>query len=104
MNRTTGDGTRSDALVFFGISGDLAHKKIFPALYAMAKHKTLTVPLIGVAVPHWSLAQLRKHPRESIKQAGKIDDRIALSHLLSHMQYVGAFTMTRRPSSRSSRH
>lgn len=88
MSKTTSDGTRSDALVFFGISGDLAHKKIFPALYAMAKHQALSVPLIGVAAPHWSLAQLRKHATDSIKQAGKIDDRAALSHLLSHMQYV----------------
>ena len=88
MSRTKGDETRSDALVFFGISGDLAHKKIFPALYAMAKHKALRVPLIGVAAPQWSLAQLRKHATDSIKQAGKIDDRVALSHLLSHMQYV----------------
>ena len=89
MSRTKGNEMRSDALVFFGISGDLAHKKIFPALYAMAKHKALTVPLIGVAAPHWSLAQLRKHAKDSIKQAGKIDDRAALSHLLSRMQYVG---------------
>lgn len=89
MSRTKGNETRSDAPVFFGISGDLAHKKIFPALYAMAKHKALTVPLIGVAAPYWSLAQLRKHARDSIKQSGKIDDRAALSHLLSHMQYVG---------------
>ncbi|MCB9775252.1 MAG: glucose-6-phosphate dehydrogenase [Nitrospiraceae bacterium] len=89
MSRSKGNETRSDALVFFGISGDLAHKKIFPALYAMAKHKALRVPLIGVAAPHWSLAQLRKHAKDSIRQAGRIDDRAALSHLLSHMQYVG---------------
>ena len=45
------DMTRCDALVSFGISSDLANKKIFPALYAMAKKKALTVPLIGVATP-----------------------------------------------------
>ena len=50
--------TRSDALVIFGVTGDLAHKMIFPALYAMAKRGVLTVPVIGVAFPKWSLAQL----------------------------------------------
>ena len=43
----------SDALVLFGVTGDLAHKMIFPALYAMAKRGTLTVPVIGVALPEW---------------------------------------------------
>ncbi len=42
---------RSDALVLFGVTGDLAHKMIFPALYAMVKRGTLTVPVIGVALP-----------------------------------------------------
>ena len=83
------DETRSDALVFFGVTGDLAQKKIFSALYAMAKHRALTVPLIGVAAPQWSLAHLRKHARDSIKQVGRIDDRVALDHLLSRMRYVG---------------
>ncbi len=43
--------SRSDALVLFGVTGDLAHKMIFPALYAMAKRGTLKVPVIGVAFP-----------------------------------------------------
>jgi len=46
---------RSDALVLFGVTGDLAHKMIFPALYAMAKRGVLTTPVIGVALPAWSL-------------------------------------------------
>ena len=46
--------SRSDALVIFGVTGDLAHKMIFPALYAMAKRGDLTVPVIGVALPDWS--------------------------------------------------
>ena len=50
--------SRSDALVLFGVTGDLAHKMIFPALYAMAKRGTLKVPVIGVASPKWSLADL----------------------------------------------
>ena len=49
--------SHSDALVLFGVTGDLAHKKIFPALYAMAKQGALKVPIIGVASPKWSLAQ-----------------------------------------------
>ena len=74
---------RSDALVLFGVTGDLAHKMIFPALYAMAKRGALKVPVIGVASPKWSLAQLRKRATDSIKQAGGIDDQRALDHLLS---------------------
>ena len=48
----------SDALVLFGVTGDLAHKMIFPALYAMAKHGALTVPVIGVAFPNGSVQRL----------------------------------------------
>ena len=48
--------SHSDALVLFGVTGDLAHKMIFPALYAMVKRGTLKVPVIGVAFPKWSLA------------------------------------------------
>ena len=50
--------SHSDALVLFGVTGDLAHKMIFPALYAMVKRGALKVPVIGVAFPNWSLAQL----------------------------------------------
>ena len=49
--------SHSDALVLFGVTGDLAHKMIFPALYALAKRGDLKVPVIGVASPKWSLAQ-----------------------------------------------
>ena len=50
--------SHSDALVLFGVTGDLAHKMIFPALYALAKRGDLKVPVIGVAFPNWSLARL----------------------------------------------
>ncbi|MDQ6618681.1 MAG: glucose-6-phosphate dehydrogenase [Pseudomonadota bacterium] len=79
---------QSDALVLFGITGDLAHKKIFPALYAMAKRGRLDVPVVGVASSSWSMAQLRKHAEDSIRESGKIDDRPALRHLLSLLRYV----------------
>ena len=59
--------SRSDALVLFGVTGDLAHKMIFPALYAMVKRGALKVPVIGVAFPKWSLAQLHKRVTDSIK-------------------------------------
>jgi glucose-6-phosphate 1-dehydrogenase len=80
--------TRSDALVLFGVTGDLAHKKIFPALYAMAKRNALKVPVIGVAFPKWSLARLRKSITDSIKQSGGIDNQHALDQLLSLFKYV----------------
>ena len=48
--------TTADALVVFGVTGDLAHKMIFPALYAMAKRGVLRVPVVGVAAPKWSLS------------------------------------------------
>ncbi len=79
---------RSDALVLFGATGDLAYKKIFPALYAMAKREALMVPVIGVASSKWSLAQLRTRVRDSIKGSGGVDHPRALRHLLSLLQYV----------------
>ena len=81
--------TPADALVIFGVTGDLAHKMIFPALYTLAKRGALNVPVIGVASSQWSQAQLRKRARDSIRQAGKIDDPDALRHLLSLLRYVG---------------
>ncbi|MDD2310124.1 MAG: glucose-6-phosphate dehydrogenase [Desulfuromonadaceae bacterium] len=80
--------TRSDALVLFGVTGDLAHKKIFPALYAMAKRGALKVPVIGVAFPKWSLARLHKSVTDSIQQSGGIDNQHALGHLLFLIKYV----------------
>jgi glucose-6-phosphate 1-dehydrogenase len=81
--------SRSDALVLFGATGDLAHKMIFPALYAMAKRGVLTVPVIGVAFPKWSLERLRKRVKDSIKRSGGVDDKRALRHLLSLFSYIG---------------
>jgi glucose-6-phosphate 1-dehydrogenase len=80
--------SRSDALVLFGVTGDLAHKMIFPALYAMAKRGALKVPVIGVASPKWSLAHLRNRVEDSIKRSGGIGNQRALHHLLSLLSYV----------------
>jgi glucose-6-phosphate 1-dehydrogenase len=80
--------SRSDALVLFGVTGDLAHKMIFPALYAMVKRGVLNVPVIGVAFPNWSLQRLRNRVTDSIKRSGRIDNKSALHHLLSQFKYV----------------
>ncbi len=80
--------SRSDALVLFGVTGDLAHKMIFPALYAMVKRGDLKVPVIGVAFPKWSLDQLHKRVTDSIKRSGGIDNQRAFRHLLSLFKYV----------------
>jgi len=88
-NKTHRRMSSADALVIFGVTGDLAHKRIFPALYAMAKRGVLSVPVVGVAAPKWSPAQLRKQASDSIKQSGKVDDPDALDHLLSLLRYVG---------------
>src|SRR5512140_3226014 len=78
----------SDALVLFGVTGDLAHKMIFPALYAMTKRGLLDVPIVGVASPQWSLAQLRERAADGIRKAGRVDDAQALRRLLSRLRYV----------------
>ncbi len=78
---------RSDALVLFGASGDLAHKKIFPALYAMARHGKLDVPVVGVAKSDWTLDDLKNHARDAIRAAGAFDASV-LDRLLGLMRYV----------------
>ena len=79
----------SDALVLFGVTGDLAHKMIFPALYAMVRKGTLKVPVIGVALPKWSLTHLHRRVTDSLKRWGGIDNQRDLRYLLSLIRYVG---------------
>ena len=79
----------SDALVFFGMSGDLARKKIFPALYSMVKKGELDVPVIGVASSQWTVDDLRNRARESITEhGGGVDDEDAFEKLTGLMRYV----------------
>ena len=78
----------SDALVLFGITGDLAHKMIFPALFEMVKAGNLKVPVIGVASSPWTLTELRARVTDSIRQSGLTPDRSVLARLLSLLQYV----------------
>ncbi len=88
MEETQESGARSDALVLFGITGDLARKMIFPALYAMAKRGALGVPVVGVASSKHSLDEIRKRAEDSIRASGQLDDPAALQQLLAKLHYV----------------
>lgn len=77
----------SDALVFFGATGDLANKKIFPALQSLAKRGELNVPVIGVAKSGWNLDQLKQHANESVEQHGGLDSE-GFAKLMSLLRYV----------------
>src|ERR1700741_3945795 len=78
---------QSDAFVFFGATGDLAYKKIFPALQAMVKRGHLDVPVIGVARPDWAIEQFRAHAHESLEKHGGVDPA-AFEKLASLLRYV----------------
>ena len=60
----------SDALVFFGATGDLAYKQIFPALFGLVRDEGLSTPIIGVAKAGWGLDQLKKRAADSVKAHG----------------------------------
>ncbi|MCC7325887.1 MAG: glucose-6-phosphate dehydrogenase [Burkholderiales bacterium] len=77
----------SDALVFFGATGDLAYKKIFPSLQAMVKRGVLDVPVIGVARAGWNVDQLRARARDSLAKHGGVDDA-AFAKLSVLLRYV----------------
>ena len=79
--------THSDALVFFGVTGDLAYKQIFPALQSMIRHGNLDMPIIGVAGRPWSIEQLQAHVRASLEEHGGVDQD-AFAKLCSQLQYV----------------
>jgi len=76
-----------DALVFFGATGDLAYKKIFPSLQAMLKRGNLDVPVIGVAKADWSLDQLKARAKDSLEKHGGLD-AAAFAKLSSLLRYV----------------
>jgi glucose-6-phosphate 1-dehydrogenase len=78
---------RSDALVFFGATGDLAYKKIFPALHAMVKRGHLDVPVIGVAKAGWTLEQLQARAKDSLEKHGGLDPA-AFGTLCGLLRYV----------------
>jgi len=87
MERSHARPASSDSLILFGATGDLAYRKIFPALYAMASQEALSVPVIGVASTQWDLSQLRARIRDSLSRAGRVQAN-ALRRLLSRVRYV----------------
>src|SRR5882672_8583319 len=78
----------SDAFVFFGATGDLAYKKIFPALYAMVRRSGLDIPIIGMARAGWTLDKLKARARESVENGGDIDSG-CFEKLAAQLRYVG---------------
>src|SRR5881392_3256017 len=82
-----GERTRSDALVFFGATGDLAYKKIFPALQAMARRGKLDFPVVGVARSGWTREQLVDRARASVTENGGLDEA-AFATLAERLRYV----------------
>ena len=88
MDQTKDRPGHSDALVLFGVTGDLARKMIFPALYAMVKRGVLAVPIIGVARSALSPADLYSRVKDSLQLAGGVDDQAAFDRLLSLLRYV----------------
>src|SRR5271163_1116824 len=93
---------QSDALVFFGATGDLAYKQIFPSIQALIRDEGLNVPIIGVAKSGWSIDQLRARAKESLEHNGGIDQD-AFKKLIELLRYVdgdyadaGTFTMVRK--------
>jgi glucose-6-phosphate 1-dehydrogenase len=83
----TNTANHSDALVFFGATGDLAYKQIFPALQSMIQRGRLDVPVIGVAGRPWTIEQLRSHVHASLDEHGAVDED-AFAKLCSLLQYV----------------
>jgi glucose-6-phosphate 1-dehydrogenase len=79
---------RSDAFVFFGATGDLAYKKIFPALQALIRRGELDIPIVGMARPNWTLDKLRERARDSLEHSGGLDKE-AFSRLAGQLRYVG---------------
>ncbi len=79
--------SQSDALVFFGATGDLAYKQIFPTLQSMIRHGHLDVPIVGVAKSGWNLDQLRARARDSLENHGGVDDE-AFAKLCANLRYI----------------
>jgi glucose-6-phosphate 1-dehydrogenase len=78
---------QSDAIVFFGATGDLAYKQVFPALHGLVQRNRLDVPIIGVARSGWSIDRLRARARDSLKRHGKFDED-AFKRLSSLLRYI----------------
>ena len=81
------DNTKSDALVFFGATGDLAYKQIFPSLQRLAKRDKLAGPVLGVAKAGWNLDQFKARAKDSVEKHGGIDPE-GWPKLLERLCYV----------------
>jgi len=77
----------SDALVFFGATGDLAYKKVFPAIQTLIQHGHLDMPIVGVAKAGWGLEQFQARARDSLEKHGGVDEA-AFAQLLKQLRYV----------------
>src|SRR6266536_3349128 len=86
-SRGIADRQRSDALVFFGATGDLAHKEVFPALQGLVEQRRLDIPVIGVARSGWDLERLRARARDSLEQHGGVNPD-AFAKLSSLLRYI----------------
>ncbi len=84
---TSNNHESSDALVFFGATGDLAHKKVFPAIQYLIQHGNLDVPIVGVAKSGWKLEQLRDRARDSLEKHGGVDEA-AFAKLVERLRYI----------------
>ena len=82
------DRAPSDAFVFFGATGDLAYKKIFPALQSLARRGKLNCPVIGVAKSGWSREQFLERARASLKEHGTGVDEEAFARVAPNLRYV----------------
>ena len=85
--RKQGMQAKSDALVFFGATGDLAYKKIFPALQKLARRGKLEIPVIGLAKSGWNLQQLQNRAKDSVETYGGLD-REGFPQLISKLKYI----------------
>jgi glucose-6-phosphate 1-dehydrogenase len=83
----SGGAEAADALVFFGATGDLAYKQIFPALQSMIRHGRLDVPIVGVAKAGWTLEDLRRRAHDSLSEHGGVDDA-AFAKLVELLRYI----------------
>ena len=88
LNGHANHGDHSDAFVFFGATGDLAQKKVFPALQSMIRRGNLEVPVIGVAKAGWTVEQLRERARDSLEKHGGGVDEKAFKKLIARLKYI----------------
>src|SRR5436309_3059526 len=79
--------TSADAFVFFGATGDLAYKQVFPALQSLIKKNELDIPIIGVAKSGWTVEQLKQRAHDSLAEHGDVDEA-AFGKLAARLNYV----------------